>query len=215
MKTQWICLIAAAILVPCLTGCGQKIALFNGQNLDGWKFYLSDSSVAPEKVWSVNDGILHCKGVPAGYIRTAQSYSNYTLSLQWRWTDKPTNSGVMLHAVGEDKLWPLCIEAQLMNQNAGDLVTIQKGSVITVGGKTYQRPEDRIYEIVAKQRPSSEKPIGQWNTYKIVCKGNTINLYVNGVHQNSAIGVSPSAGAICLQSEGSPIEFRNICLIPF
>ncbi len=102
-----------------------------------------------------------------------------------------------------------------MHEHAGDFVTIQNGSQITVNGTVHRPPADRIYQIVAKQKPSSEKPASQWNTYKIICQNNTIDLYVNGVHQNLAVDVTPSSGAICLQSEGSPIEFRDLYLIPF
>jgi len=205
-----LCVLAGVLTV---TGCTQRVALFNGQNLDGWKPYLEDNSVNPASVWSVSDGVLRCEGVPNGYLRTVESFSDYILHLEWRWPETPTNSGVLLNAVGEDKIWPQCIEAQLQHLSAGDFVTIQNGSVITVNGVQYQ-PENAIYKIILKRLPSSEKPAGRWNTYKIVCTSGTINLYVNGVHQNSGIEALPSAGNICLQSEGSPIEFRNIYLTP-
>ncbi len=196
-----------------LTGCANRVVLFNGQNLDGWKPFLQDDSVATADVWSVRDGVLRCEGQPFGYIRTVESYSNYTLHLEWRWPETPTNSGVLLHATGDDKIWPQCIEAQLKHLSAGDFVTLQPGSTVTVNGVAYQ-PEGSIFKIIPKRLPTSEKFQGQWNRYKIVCRNNTIDLYVNGVHQNNAVDVRPSEGAIALQSEGSPIEFRNIYLIP-
>ncbi|MHC4233413.1 MAG: 3-keto-disaccharide hydrolase, partial [Planctomycetota bacterium] len=55
---------------------------------------------------------------------------------------------------------------------------------------------------------------GEWNSYDILCKDNTIQLTVNGILQNTATESTLVAGAICLQSEGSPIEFRNIKLTP-
>lgn len=205
-----LCVLAAGLM---LTGCTQRVALFNGQNLDGWRPFLPDDSVAAADVWSVKEGVLRCEGTPNGYLRTVGSYSNYTLHLEWRWPETPTNSGVLLHTTGEDKIWPQCIEAQLQNLSAGDFVTIQPGSTVTVNGVAYQ-PEGSIFKIIPKRLPTSEKFQGRWNRYKIVCRDNTIDLYVNGVHQNSAVDVQPSEGAICLQSEGSPIEFRNIYLIP-
>jgi hypothetical protein len=45
---------------------------------------------------------------------------------------------------------------------------------------------------------------------EVVCKSNTIEVYVNGVLQNKGTGVSVSSGHICLQSEGKEIEFRNV-----
>jgi hypothetical protein len=45
---------------------------------------------------------------------------------------------------------------------------------------------------------------------EITCKSNTIEVYVNGVLQNKATGISATEGHICLQSEGKDIEFRNV-----
>ncbi|NLF58841.1 MAG: DUF1080 domain-containing protein, partial [Candidatus Hydrogenedens sp.] len=61
---------------------------------------------------------------------------------------------------------------------------------------------------------SSEKPLGEWNQYKVVCKGDTIELYINGTLQNRATGCTVTSGIIGLQSEGTPIEFRNIHIEP-
>ena len=202
----------AFAMLSLLTGCAKKIALFNGQNLDGWKPVSENPGTRPSDVWSVRDGVLRCEGTPSGYIRTINDYSNYKLHLEWRWPDKPTNSGVLLHTNGEDKIWPLCVEAQLMHENAGDYVAMQEGSVITVNGELHFPPADIIYKIVPKQHNSSENPSGQWNSYDILCKNDGIQLTVNGILQNTATKSNLTAGSICLQSEGSPIEFRNITL---
>lgn len=197
-----------------ISGCASETSLLKGENLDNWKPYLESSDVDPTAVWSVQDGVLRCEGKPSGYIRTIEEYSNYKLHVEWRWADVPSNSGILLHTSGEDKLWPLCVEAQLMHENAGDLVTIQHASAITVNGERYTPTGDKFYKIIPKQNDSTENLPGQWNSYDIVCKDNTIQLTVNGVLQNTATESTLVAGAICLQSEGSPIEFRNIKLIP-
>ena len=206
--------VGVVAVMAAVTGCAQRVALFNGQNLDGWTTYVRDDAVDASEVWSVQNGVLRCEGQPFGYVRTIESYSDYILELQWRWTGEPTNSGVLLHTIGEDKIWPQCIEAQLKHESAGDFVTIQPGSTVTVNGVRYQPEGDSIFNVAPKQHPSNEHPPGQWNTYRIICRGDRIDLYVNGVHQNRAFNVWPSEGAIALQSEGSPIEFRNIVLTP-
>lgn len=210
---RWMAIIAIAAAAMVFGGCAQQVALFNGETLDGWEAYVQDNAADPSQVWSVRDGLLRCEGKPTGYLRTVESYSDYILEVEWRWPETPTNSGVLLHVVGDDKIWPQCIEAQLQHTNAGDFVTIQPGSTVTVNGVRYQ-PEDRIFKVVAKREPSSENPPGQWNVYRIVSAEDRIDLYVNGVHQNRAFHVWPSAGAIGLQSEGSPIEFRRVVLTP-
>ena len=65
-----------------------------------------------------------------------------------------------------------------------------------------------------KLKDSSEKPIGQWNAYDIICKDDWIVVMVNGVLQNVATKCSDKSGRICLQSEGTPIEYRNIYIEP-
>ncbi|MBL7215057.1 MAG: DUF1080 domain-containing protein [Phycisphaerae bacterium] len=199
--TVFCCVFAMPFL---MAGCEQKIMLFNGQNLDGWKPVLSNPDTNPADVWSFRDGVLRCEGKPNGYIRTEKDYSNYTLHLEWRWTDSPTNSGVLLHIAEPDKIWPVCIEAQLMHQNAGDFYAI--------GGTGFEELKDGNH--LAKQHETNEKEPGQWNTYDIICLDRTITLYVNSLLQNKATKTTVNSGKIGLQSEGSPIEFRNIILTP-
>jgi hypothetical protein len=59
-----------------------------------------------------------------------------------------------------------------------------------------------------------EKPLGEWNRYEITCKGDTIELKVNGVKVNEGSRAERTKGKIALQSEGAPISFRNIKLTP-
>jgi len=194
----------------------KKTILFNGENLDGWVRFIpddkpdADKKWTVDKVWSVRDGVIRCEGKPNGYIRTVESYANYKLHLEWRWLGKPTNSGVLLHRAGIDSVWPKCVEAQLMHENAGDFWLLSHSTIIVDGRQI--GPEK--YANGKKKHPSNEKPVGQWNSYDIVCDGGTVTLFVNGLLQNEGTDAKPSWGPICLQSEGSPIEFRNIYLEP-
>jgi len=194
----------------------KRIDLFNGKDLTGWIRFSPDDKQGPDKqwtvdkVWSVADGVIRCTGVPNGYIRTTDHYADYKLHVEWRWTGKPTNSGVLLHAQGIDRTWPTCVEAQLMHENAGDFWLLSHSRIKVDGKQVGPKP----FANVKKKQPSSEKPAGQWNTYDIVCDGGAVTLTVNGVLQNEGTDANPSSGPICLQSEGSPIEFRNVYLEP-
>jgi hypothetical protein len=212
-------LVIAVILLSMLTGCQQgmsqsrqKIMLWNGKDFSGWKLYLPDKDVDVNEIWSVRDGVIHCKGKPNGYMRTKSKYSNYRLHLEWRWPDEPANSGVLLHASGEDHVWPKCIECQLKAGSAGDFV-LMNGAGITVDGKNMQNVEKQ-FVVIPKKQQSSEKAAGQWNTYEIKCDKDSISCYVNGVLQNEGSAATITTGWICLQSEGGPIEFRNIYIEP-
>lgn len=203
-----------------LTGCqntmthqpsGKKVALWNGKDFTGWTRFVPDAGVNVDDVWQVRDGVLYCAGKPNGYIRTDKKYENYRLYLEWRWPETPTNSGVLLHAGGPDQVWPVCIECQLKAGSAGDFVLIN-GTGITVKGTDRQNPA-RQFVVIEKMSPGNEAPAGQWNRYEIHCEGGTIRCYVNGVLQNEGTNATVTSGWICLQSEGSPIEFRNIYLL--
>jgi hypothetical protein len=180
------------------------IKLFNGKDLNNWAFHLKDPSVDPAKVFYVQDGVIHITGNPFGYMRTRETYSDYVLNVEWRWPSEATNSGVFIHAQLPDTIWPKCFECQLAAGNAGDF--------ICANGSDMNERTDKSKKSVKKAAASSEKPTGEWNMMEVTCKTNTITVYVNGVLQNKATGVSASSGFICLQSEGKDIEFRNVFL---
>ena len=71
-----------------------------------------------------------------------------------------------------------------------------------------------VIRYTLRHNESNEKKPGEWNTYEIVCKGDTMEVTVNGLLQNKATGVSIRKGFIGFQSEGVPIVFRNIKLTP-
>jgi hypothetical protein len=186
---------------------GETIALFNGKDFEGWHIYL-DADADPKNVWKVRDGEILCTGNPTGFLRTQQEYSNYKLVLEWRWPEKPGNSGVLLHMGGDDKIWPLCMEAQLMHKRAGDLV----GMGCTFNENKAEKGGPISY--TPHMSDPSEKELGGWNKYEITCKGDTIEATINGQLQNKATGVTISKGYIGFQSEGVPIMLRNIKLTP-
>jgi len=189
-------------------GDDETIALFNGRDLEGWYTYLTDKDVDPKNVWKVRDGEIFCTGNPTGFLRTNQQYGDYKLALEWRWPEKGGNSGVLLHMGGEEKIWPLCVEAQLMHKRAGDFVGMGcdfNENKAKKGGPISYTP---------RMNESNEKELGGWNKYEITCKGDTIEATINGQLQNKATGVTIGKGYIGLQSEGVPIIFRNIKLAP-
>ncbi len=180
------------------------VSLFNGKDLHNWVFHLKDPAVDPATVFTVKDGVILISGDPFGYMRTREQYSDYILRLEWRWPVEATNSGVFIHVQEPDAIWPACFECQLKAGNAGDF--------ICMSGTDMNERTDKTKIVVAKKEKSNEKPVGEWNLLEVTCKGNTIEVVVNGILQNKATGTTLSKGSICLQSEGKAIEFRNILL---
>jgi hypothetical protein len=188
----------------------EKIMLWNGKDFAGWTLFLADKAADVAKTWSVQNGVLRCEGQPRGYMRTLTAYADYHLHVEWRFPAKPGNNGVLLHTSGEDKVWPKSLEAQLHSGNAGDFWVI--GGVETAEhAKGGSRVRGRR---TIKLKDSSEKPVGQWNAYDIICKDDWIVVIVNGVLQNVATKCSETGGTISLQSEGAVIEYRNIYIEP-
>src|SRR5437016_2586433 len=73
--------------------------LFNGKDLTGWKTFLDPKSkdADPKKVWTIENGEIHCAGKPFGYLLTEKEYGDYVLKVQWRFPGEPGNSGVFVH----------------------------------------------------------------------------------------------------------------------
>jgi hypothetical protein len=184
----------------------KRIPLHNGQDFAGWKLFVPNPDVDVHGVWSVSAGVIRCTGTPAGYMRTEADFANYKLRVEWRWPEGGGNSGVLLHVSEPDQVWPKSIEAQLMSGNAGDFYAI--------GGTDFSERVDKSSTRVAKKAESSEKPLGEWNADEILCRDDTIRVFVNGVLQNEATETTARSGKIGLQSEGKPIEFRNVHLEP-
>ena len=111
--------------------------------------------------------------------------------------------GIFLHAEPIDAVWPRCAEVNLMNGRAGDM--------IASGGSAFEELTEGRF--LRSTQDSAENPAGEWNTAEIVCKGNLIQAYVNGVLMNEA-HFDRSEGPIALQSEGGPLEIRNVYLTP-
>ena len=192
---------------------GEPVVLFNGENLDGWTAVLGDGNADPANTWSVADGVLKCTGKPSGYIKTDRGFENYKLSVKWRWTGKPGNNGVLVHATTPNALnvWPKCQEVQLAHENAGDFWVI--GSEITIPLEGVPGYEDKVNgRRHLNFNDGAENPVGEWNEMTVVCRGDTITVLVNGTVVNYGFDSSVTKGNICLQSEGAPIEYKDIAL---
>jgi hypothetical protein len=200
--------------------------LFNGKDLTGWKTFLDPKvpGADPKKVWTITEGEIHCLGKPMGYLLTEKEYGDYVLRVQWRWPKEPGNSGVFVYVSGPDKIWPKGVEAQLQSGQAGDfwLVDGFKMKVPDSEGRQDPRQARHFLRIGESYKPAGpqnrmvpvrkqfEKPAGEWNQYEITCQGDMLKLVVNGTHVNTGTNAEATKGHILLQSEGAPVDFRNI-----
>jgi len=211
--------LSAALLTLILVveiSAGEPAALFSGSDLSGWDVYVDGNEVSADEAWTIDHGVLRATAKGQGYVVTDRAYADYILRLDWRWTDGDgggrANSGVLIHVVGPNKIWPKGIEAQLKTGSAGDFASFEDAR--SDNEIVSRNPSGVSTGRLPRQVPSPEHAVGEWNTYTITARGGELILDVNGTQVNRLTGVVPSGGHIALQSEGYPIEFRNITLEP-
>jgi hypothetical protein len=187
------------------------VPLFNGHELTGWV----NVNCAPE-TWSVRDGMIYCTGVPTGALRTSRQYENFILELEWRHLQSGGNSGVFIWgspiaAPGVPFLRG--IEVQVLdhgyNVPGKNQWYTTHGDVFPIHGATMQpfgrHNGDRSF-------PSEERSKGspEWNHYRIACTNGVLRLHVNGKEVSGGEHCNYRKGYLALESEGAPIEFRNL-----
>jgi hypothetical protein len=119
-----------------------KIHLFNGKDLSGWYTFLKGKgkNIDPNRVFTVQNGLIHISGEEFGCITTNDEYSNYKLEVEFKWGEKTCtprvnnarDSGVLLHSTGEDGafsgIWMHSIECQLIEGGTGDMLVVGDGT---------------------------------------------------------------------------------------
>ncbi len=176
--------------------------LLSGDDLSGWKVVLKEDEPAEGPTFSLSDGILQISGQPFGYIRTEEKFSDYVLQLEWRWAgSEGVDGGIFNYLQEGDKVWPQGVQLQMTPKDMGVLM----GGIPLEGveGPFYRKP--RIVE------ESPEKPVGEWNRMVFFCKDGHISAWLNGVLVNLAVSEA-TEGYIGFQSEGGPMEFRNVII---
>ena len=186
-----------------------EVALFNGKDFSGWTFCMKDNA-DPLKTWSVTNGVIHCTGKPIGYIRTTQSYSNYFLTVEWRFVKiapKADNTGILVHMQLPDKVWSQCVQVQGKHDRQGDLFLMEGAEAKEHKGMDKNTP-------VPMRGPSQEKPVGEWNTAETICIRNQVESFINGKFVNEISECTLTSGFIGIHSEGGDIEIRSIYFSP-
>jgi hypothetical protein len=164
---------------------------------------------ALDTVWQPRpDGVIAVAGKPSGFIATRDVYTDYRLHVEWRWTGKPGNGGVLLHVASgpKDGVWPYSVQVQTKHGSVGDL--------LPMAGATFHEPlttaPGAYPPIKARTAADSERAPGEWNTMDVLVRGGCIDVTINGVPQNAVTLAQPASGRIGFQLEGTPYELRNV-----
>ena len=186
-----------------------SVPLLNGKDFSGFTFCMKNNA-DPLQTWSVTNGVIHCTGQPIGYLRTTQIYSNYFLTVEWRFlkvAPKADNTGVLVHMQLPDQVWPMCVQVQGKHTRLGDL--------FLMGGA-----ESKEHKGMDRNTPipfrgdSQENPVGEWNKVETICVNRHIEAFINGKFVNETTECTLNSGFIGIQSEGGDIEIRAIYYSP-
>ena len=182
-----------------------------------------------EDTWKWEDGHAFCTGDPVGVIRSKDMIENFELVCEWKHKRKGGNSGVFVWAsqasiddlvAGKGRL-PHGIEVQVLDlgykelyEDGGKRVAdwfTSHGDVFPTGPAT-MRPFPPVAPNGKRSFPSKNltRDLNQWNHYYVRAINGEIRLWVNGEEVSGGTDCSPAKGYLCLESEGSPVEFRNI-----
>ena len=149
--------------------------------------------------------------------------------MEWKHLKPAGNSGVFLWAMpqsikeleaGKGQL-PHGIEVQVLDHGYTEQyekATGKKADWFTTNGDVFPTGPVKMtpFPPVAPNGQRSfptknlSKGVGEWNHYYIRAINGEVRLWVNGEEVSGGTGCQPATGYLCLESEGSPIEFRNL-----
>jgi hypothetical protein len=181
------------------------------------------------ETWTWKDGEVHCTGKPVGVIRSKKPYTNFELVAEWRHLKSAGNSGIFVWAT-EKSLeglkpgrLPAGVEVQVLDLGYAAQYEKQSkkkatwftthGDVFPVGG-TKMKPFPPVSPDGSRGFPRKNltKGVGEWNHYYVRAINGEVRLWVNGEEVSGGTNIEPRTGFLCLESEGSPIDFRNLRL---
>jgi len=186
-------------------------ALFNGQDLSGWKGLVANpverakmtgeqlaeaQKQADESMrqhWNPVEGVLVFDG-KGDSLCTEKDYGDFELLVDWKIKEKG-DSGIYLRGSPQVQIW--------------DPLNFGLGS-----GGLYNNQKNPSKPLV-----DADNPIGEWNTFRIIMVGERVTVYLNDklvvdnvVLENYWERDKPiyPTGAIELQNHGNTLYFKNI-----
>ncbi len=186
-------------------------ALFNGNDLSGWKGLVgnpverremsaseleaaqNEADEAMREHWLVENGILRFNG-QGDNLCTREKYGDFEMLVDWK-IEPGGDSGIYLRGTPQVQIWDYTENPV----GSGGLYNNQK------------HPSEPLKR--------ADKPVGEWNTFRIKMVGDRVTVHLNGelvvdnvVMENYWEREKPvyPTGQIELQSHNSPLYFRNI-----
>jgi hypothetical protein len=223
-------LVAVSVAVPADKRADQPKAFIDGSGPD-WKPLTGDDFVnvnCDENTWTWKGGDLHCTGKPLGVARTKTKYTNFELVAQWRHNKSAGNSGIFVWVPEEalkdlkpDRLPSAGIEVQILDHGYAEQYekkTKKKPDFFTTNGDVFPVGKSKMRPFPPTSpngsrsfpRKNLSKGVGEWNHYYVRGINGEIRLWVNGEEVSGGNHIESRTGYLCLESEGSPIDFKEI-----
>ncbi len=209
----------------------QPVRAFIDDEAPGWRSLTEEDFTrvnSAEDTWSWKAGVLHCTGLPVSVMRTSKEFKNLEMVVEWMHEKSAGNSGVFLWATPQsvEKLTasgkaglPAGVEIQILDHGYTELIASKgkktdwfgtNGDVFPVQVQMTPFPPLSPDGRRSFPRKHLSKGHGEWNHYYIRAINGEVRLWVNGEEVSGGTGVDPAQGYICLESEGSPIQFRKL-----
>jgi hypothetical protein len=155
-------LLVICLFYSLLTTAQNKVSLFNGKDLTGWKINGTEK-------WFVENGNLVCESGPDkqyGYLSTNKTYKNFELTLEFK-QEANGNSGVFFRSSIEGvKISGWQCEVAPINHHTGGIYESY--------GRGWLIQPDSTHEKFLKT--------GKWNKLKLKVVGDEVTTWLNG-HQ--------------------------------
>ncbi|WP_165251379.1 3-keto-disaccharide hydrolase [Paludisphaera soli] len=213
--------------------------IFNGKDLAGWTVPEGDGGH-----WKVVDGAIdydaesEAKGDKN--LWTEREYGDFTLRIDWRIKETPFINKHIPYILPDGShardIHGKPLQLALPDSDSGVFLrgdgTYQAniwcwpiGSGEMYGLRTDPATSPELRAAVTPKH-QADKPVGEWNTFEITVKGNTVTTVLNGVVVIEAAEIPdlPAKGRLALQHHGaknsagewtgppSLVQFRNIAI---
>ncbi|MBL8795178.1 MAG: DUF1080 domain-containing protein [Planctomycetia bacterium] len=186
--------VAIALVQPVGGAEADFVKILNEKDLTGLKLFPENAA----DTFKVEDGVIKVSGKPNGYFYTEKSYKNFVLRFDWRYPEKAGNSGLLVYIQPPHRVFPRCIEVQRAYGG--------HGSIFAIGGAKGKFKDD------GAARKKALKDAREWHTTEVTSMNGKLTAKINGtlVCEGEAEGIHEDP--LGWQSEGAPIEFKNIIL---
>jgi hypothetical protein len=197
----------------------------------GWKT-LTGADFVPVNgdpdTWVWSGDAVHSTGKPVGVTRTKAAFTNFEMVAEWRHLKAAGNSGFFVWtsdaAIAGLKPGSLPkggIEVQVLDHGYADQYlksTGKTGDWFTTDGDIFavgtskMKPFPPLSPDGSRSFPRQKrsKGVGEWNHYYVRAVNGEVRLWVNGEEVSGGNQCDPKTGYLCLEAEGSPVEFRGI-----